>query len=68
MTSMMRAIVAFEIEVKTIEHVFKMSQNRDKESYKNIVHQLSNGDVEARQVAAVMEGKEDKLKGNNKLP
>ncbi len=68
MSSMKKAIVAFEIEVKTIGHVFKMSQNRDRESYQNIVKKLSEGDAEARQVAAIMEGNEDKLKGNNKLP
>lgn len=35
-----KAIIAFEVAVEKIEHVFKLSQNRDKEDYKNIIHQL----------------------------
>lgn len=50
-----KAIVAFEIEVTEIAHVFKMSQNRDKESYQNIVEHLQKGDSEAQSVAAIME-------------
>jgi transcriptional regulator len=68
MSSMMKAIVAFEIEVKSIEHVFKMSQNRDAASYKNIIHELSKGDADAQSVAATMEANQHNLKGNNKLP
>ena len=37
---LMKAIVAFEIEVAQIENVFKLSQNRDKESYENIKEKL----------------------------
>lgn len=50
-----KAIIAFEIEVTEIAHVFKMSQNRDKESYQNIVENLQKGDCEAQSVAAIME-------------
>lgn len=50
-----KAIIAFEIEVTEIAHVFKMSQNRDKESYQNIVENLQKGDYEAQSVAAIME-------------
>jgi len=56
-TTLMKAIVAFEIEVHDIEHVFKMSQNRDKESYKNIIEHLENGNVDAQGVAAIMKEK-----------
>ena len=52
--SMMKAIVAFEIEITNIDHVFKMSQNRDKESYASIVTHLSQGDAGATAVAEVM--------------
>ena len=39
-----KAIVGFEIEVQTMEHVFKLSQNRDETSYNNIIRQLEKGD------------------------
>lgn len=51
---LIRAIVAFEIEVTEIGHVFKLSQNRDEESHANIITQLSKGDVEAQQMALIM--------------
>ncbi len=53
-SNMMKAIIAFEIEITSIEHVFKLSQNRDKESYENIIDQLQQGDEEAKAVAATM--------------
>lgn len=68
MTSMKKAIVAFEIEVKTVDHVFKLSQNRDRESYKSIIRHLSEGDADAKQVAEIMAGRQEKVSGNNKLP
>jgi transcriptional regulator len=52
---LMKAIIAFEIEVTALDHVFKMSQNKDKESYLNIIEHLEKGDAEAQQVASVME-------------
>jgi transcriptional regulator len=54
---MMKAIVAFEISVTGVEHVFKLSQNRDEESYRHIISHLRTGDAQAQQVAKVMEGK-----------
>jgi transcriptional regulator len=54
---MMKAIVAFELEVVTIRNVFKLSQNRDNESRKNIISELSKLDEEARIIARTMEGK-----------
>lgn len=37
---MMPAIVGFEIKADKIEHVFKLSQNRDEQSYLNIISKL----------------------------
>lgn len=37
---MLKAIVGFEIEVASIDHVFKLSQNRDEKSYDNIISQF----------------------------
>jgi transcriptional regulator len=50
----MKAIVAFEIKVTGVEHVFKLSQNRDEESYGHIVSHLQAGDTQAQQVAKIM--------------
>lgn len=49
-----RAIVAFEIVVDGMDHVFKLSQNRDDASHSNIIDHLSKGDDEARRIAEEM--------------
>ena len=49
------AIVGFEIEVKSLENVFKLSQNRDVESYQAIIQQLQQGDANAQGIAAEMQ-------------
>lgn len=61
---MMKAIVAFEIEITDLQHVFKLSQNRDEESYNNIIHKLKDGDANAKAIAAVMEKRKAKVFGN----
>jgi transcriptional regulator len=51
----MKGIVAFQIEVPTIEASYKLSQNRDDESYRNIVTQLEQRtDTLSHGVAAAM--------------
>lgn len=52
---LINAIVGFEIEVTSFEHVFKLSQNRDAESYQNIITQLHAGDKDATAIAVEME-------------
>lgn len=52
---LVKAIVAIEIEVQDIDTVFKLSQNRDKESYHSIIAQLRHGNEDARQIAVEME-------------
>jgi transcriptional regulator len=54
---MMQAIVAFELEVLSVRHVFKLSQNRDDKSRKNIVSRLSEQGTDALEIARAMEGK-----------
>ncbi len=49
-----KAIVAFEIKVTAIDHVFKLSQNRDKKSFENILDKLEAGDYESKAVAGEM--------------
>lgn len=58
---MIKAIVAFEVEITSIEHVFKLSQNRDEESYENIIHHLQSRDDEAKTVATIMQKRKDKI-------
>ncbi len=54
---MMKSIVAFEIEVTAIEHVFKLSQNRDERSYQHIIDHLRDLDPGAQKIAGIMEKK-----------
>ena len=49
-----KAIVAFEIKVTDIQHVFKLSQNRDQQSFENIAGKLQQGDADSNVVAAEM--------------
>lgn len=49
---LMKAIVAFEIEIKELDTVFKLSQDRDAESYKNIIGRLREQNDEAGEVIA----------------
>lgn len=58
---MLKAIIGFEIEVASVEHVFKLSQNRDEKSYDNIISHLKEEGVEAATVAKTMEERKDKL-------
>ncbi len=60
-TNMMKAIIAFEIEVTGIEHVFKLSQNRDEKSYENIIKHLSDQDADAQAIAATMKERQHKV-------
>jgi len=56
-----KAIVGFEIKVTSINHVFKLSQNRDKQSFENILAKLQSGDADAQAVAAEMRKRKDQL-------
>jgi transcriptional regulator len=52
--SLKNAIIAFEIEVREIENVFKLSQNRDEQSYENIIRNLDAQGGDARTIAEEM--------------
>jgi transcriptional regulator len=56
-----KAIVGFEIEVTALDHVFKLSQNRDETSYGNIISQLEKGDAGANEVAIEMKQRQQSL-------
>lgn len=51
----MRAIVAFEIEVIKIDTVFKLSQDRDFKSYQNIIAKLNEQGGDGQVIASEME-------------
>ena len=53
---MVKAILGFTIEVETFENVFKLSQNRDEASQKNIIEQLKKReDANSAAIAGEME-------------
>ncbi len=60
-TRMAKAIVAFEIKVDSLEHVFKLSQNRDQRSFENIVEKLEQSDADAKTVAVEMNKRKEEL-------
>jgi transcriptional regulator len=58
---MVKAIVAIEIKVEKLEHVFKLSQNRDEKSYQHIIEQLSKGSSDAQYIAEEMKKRQSQL-------
>lgn len=61
--SNMKAIIAFEVEVKEMNHVFKLSQNRDEKSYDAIVDKLQEQGGDAEKIAEVMKHRKHKVFG-----
>ena len=58
---LMKAIVSFEIEIESIEHVFKLSQNRDEKSYDNIIKELKQQEGDAKKIGKIMEERKAKV-------
>jgi transcriptional regulator len=58
---MMKAIVPFEIEINDLQHVFKLSQDRDEKSYDNIISKLKEGSNDAKVIAEIMEKRKSKV-------
>jgi len=58
---LMKGIVAFEIEVTSIDTVFKLSQNRNEKSYDNIIAQLKKQGGDASEISEWMERRRGKL-------
>lgn len=61
LNKMMPAIVGFEIKVEKIENVFKLSQNRDKESYLNIISKLNEQGGNSVMIATEMTKRKEDL-------
>src|SRR5215212_9780792 len=58
---LMKAIIAFEVEVESIENVFKLSQNRDKDSYQHIIEKLKEQDADGKAIAEEMIKRKENL-------
>jgi transcriptional regulator len=52
---LIKAILAFEIEVTEMDNVHKLSQNRDEKSYDNIVQQLKQEEGDGKEIGELME-------------
>jgi transcriptional regulator len=57
----MRGIVGFRILVEEIQAAYKLSQNRDEKSYREVIRQLEDGDGVSKAVAAEMRERESGL-------
>lgn len=60
-SDLMKAIVAFEIEITGLEHVFKLSQNKTSKTYDNVVEHLSKIDGDAKEIAEIMQKRKEKV-------
>jgi transcriptional regulator len=60
-SKMMKAIIAFEIEITNLDNIFKLSQNRDKESYDKIIPKLKEQGGDAAAIAKEMEIRSSQL-------
>ena len=58
---MMKAIVPFEIEINDLQHVFKLSQDRDEKSYDNIATKLKEQGGDANKIGELMEKRKSKV-------
>jgi transcriptional regulator len=63
---LMKMIVAFEIEVTEMDTVFKLSQDRDVESYQNIITKLKEQGESGQVIAAEMEKRTEQVFPNSK--
>lgn len=61
LSKMMPAIAGFEIRAEKIDNVFKLSQNRDEVSYKNIITKLEERGGESALIAQEMNKRKDAL-------
>ena len=58
---MIKAILAFELEVTEMDNVHKLSQNRDEKSYDNIVQQLKQQEGDAQEIGELMEKRKEQV-------
>jgi transcriptional regulator len=53
----LRGIVGFEISMDDVQAAYKLSQNRDEQSYHQVIEELDKGDETAKAVAGEMKGR-----------
>jgi len=58
---LIKAILAFEIEIIELDNVHKLSQNRDEKSYDNIVAQLKQQEGDGQEIGKMMEERKSKV-------
>jgi transcriptional regulator len=58
---MVKAIVAFEIQVQEMDNVFKLSQNRDEKSFHTIINKLDAQDADGKKIAHEMKQRTSQL-------
>lgn len=54
----MKAIFSFDLVVNDLQHVFKLSQNRDEASHQNIQNELNKGTAACKYMATAMQKKQ----------
>lgn len=65
-SKLIKAIVAFEIEVQELENVFKLSQNRDEKSYHTIIGKLRQQGDAGSYIADEMERRKTEVFSQSK--
>lgn len=60
-TPLLKSIIGFEIEVTRLENVVKLSQNRDRDSYRNIINKLALQTGDGQKIAEMMKERESQL-------
>lgn len=60
---LMKAIVAFEVEITSIDNVFKLSQNRNEKSFHNIIDKLKAQGSDGEFIAEEMKKRQQQLFG-----
>ena len=58
---LIKAILAFELEITEMDNVHKLSQNRDEKSYDNIVRQLKQQEGDAQEIGELMEKRKEQV-------
>lgn len=58
---LVQAIAAFEVEVKSLDSVFKLSQDRDADSYHSVIERLNQSGDAGRFIASEMARRADDL-------
>lgn len=58
---LLKSIIGFEIKIESLEHVFKLSQNRDEESYDHIISHLGKAAGDGEELAAYMRKRRSQL-------